>query len=252
MQLNIDNNMNKTLLDPAKDPMGAAILDFYNTKKSDRLRVFSSQFDEDRIPVRTLFRSQKQMSIIEQTALDMAEGEILDVGGGSGCHSLVLQRQKKNVTTIDISTLSVEVMTKRGVKSAKAINLFDPDFNQKFDTILLLMNGSGIIGKIENMGAFFARMKELLNPGGSILMDSSDLSYLYEEEDHSIVIDIAGDYYGEIDYQMQYKDVMGDSFDWLYVDFNTLELYANQNGFNAQLIKEGLHYDYLAKLSLIK
>lgn len=58
------------------------------------------------------------------------------------------------------------------------MNLFDPHFLETFDTILMLMNGSGIIGKLENMAAFFQKMKQLLRPGGCILMDSSDLHYL--------------------------------------------------------------------------
>ena len=110
------------------------------------------------------------------------------------------------------------------------------------------MNGSGIIGQLENLPAFFRKAKQLLRPGGSILMDSSDLRYLYEDEDGSFVINIADEYYGEMDFQIQYKEIMGDPFDWLYIDFQTLSLYATQNEFEAELVKEGKHYDYLARL----
>lgn len=81
-------------------------------------------------------------------------------------------------------------------------------------------------------------------------MDSSDLRYLFEEEDGSFSIDLSGTYCGEIDFQMQYKDVKGESFDWLYIDFQTLELYAAEYGFKVELVAQGMHYDYLAKLSL--
>lgn len=242
--------MNPMILQSENDPMGAAIADFFNHKKADRLRVFSSQFDEDEIPVSQLFRNQKLMPIIERTAIKQAYGRILDVGAGSGCHALALQEIDKDVCAIDISPLSVEVMQKRGVKDARLINLFDESFTETFDTILMLMNGSGIIGRLNNMPMFFQRMKRLLRPNGCILMDSSDLRYLFEEEDGSFLMDLAGDYYGEIDFQMQYKEIKSDSFDWLYVDFHTLSLYAAECGFNAELIKEGKHYDYLAKLSL--
>lgn len=239
-----------SLLSADKDPMGAAIADYFKHHKSDRLRVFSSQFDEDEIPVKELFRAEKQMPLLERTALSMATGKILDVGAGSGCHSLALQEAVKEVHAIDISPLAVEVMKQRGVRNVSQTNLFDERFCEPYDTLLMLMNGSGIIGKLENLPAFFKKMKQLLRPGGCILMDSSDLSYLFEEEDGSIVIDLAGDYYGEVDFQMQYKDVKGDSFDWLYIDFQTLSLYATENGFKAELVKEGKHYDYLAKLTL--
>lgn len=241
--------INTALLSADKDPMGAAIADYFKWHKADRLRVFSSQFDEDEIPVEELFRTEKQMPLLERTALQMATGKILDVGAGSGCHSLALQEAGKEVHAIDISPLSVEVMKQRGVRSVSQTNLFNEQFADEYDTILMLMNGSGIIGKLENLPDFFRKMKLLLRPGGCVLMDSSNLSYLFEEEDGSIVIDLAGDYYGEVDFQMQYKNVKGDSFDWLYIDFQTLSLYAAENGFTAELVKEGTHYDYLAKLS---
>ena len=174
----------------------------------------------------------------------------MDVGAGSGCHALALQEMGKEVCAIDISPLSVEVMKQRGVNNVRLTNLFDETFTETFDSVLMLMNGSGIIGKLSNMPDFFRRMKCILRPGGCIWMDSSDLRYLFEEEDGSIVIDLARDYYGEIDFQMQYKDVKGEPFDWLYVDFQTLSLYASECGFKAELVKEGKHYDYLAKLSL--
>ena len=242
--------MNTTILSTEKDPMGAAIADYFQHHKADRLRVFSSQFDEDQIPVKQLFRQFQTMPLLERTALQLATGKILDAGAGSGCHALALQEMDKEVCAIDISPLSIEVMQQRGVQDVRLVNLFDETFVDTFDTILMLMNGSGIIGKLSNLPDFFQRMKRLLRPGGCILMDSSDLRYLFEEEDGSIVIDLAGDYYGEVDFQMQYKDIKGEVFDWLYIDFQTLSLYASEYGFKAELIKEGKHYDYLAKISL--
>lgn len=240
--------MNTGLLSPHKDPMGAAIADYFTKGRAAKLRVFSSQFDEDEIPAEQLFRTFDEMPVLEQEALHRATGKILDCGAGSGCHALALQDMGKQVEAIDISPLSVETMQKRGVRQAYCVNLFDEHYLQKFDTILMLMNGSGIIGKLENMSTFFAKMKQLLNPGGCIYMDSSDLRYLFEDEDGSFLIDLAGGYYGEIDFRMQYKQVKGDIFDWLYIDFQTLSYYASENGFRAELVKEGEHYDYLACL----
>lgn len=240
--------MNTGLLSPHKDPMGAAIADYFTKGRAAKLRVFSSQFDEDEIPAEQLFRTFDEMPVLEQEALRRATGKILDCGAGSGCHALALQDMGKQVEAIDISPLSVETMQKRGVRQAYCVNLFDEHYLQKFDTILMLMNGSGIIGKLENMSTFFAKMKQLLNPGGCIYMDSSDLRYLFEDEDGSFLIDLAGGYYGEIDFRMQYKQVKGDTFDWLYIDFQTLSYYASENGFRAELVKEGEHYDYLACL----
>jgi SAM-dependent methyltransferase len=237
------------MLPIAADPMGAAIYDFHKTGNADTLIVRSSMFEDDEIPVEDLFRSFEGMPSLEQYALELAEGRILDVGAGSGCHSLALQKMGKTAFAIDISPLSVMVMKERGV-DARQVNLYDPAFTEKFDTVLMLMNGTGIIGCLENMPVFFDRMRELLTPGGSLLIDSSDLRYLFEEEDGSLMIDLADDYYGQLDYQMVYKNVEGEPFDWLYVDFDTLAYYAEESGFKAELLAEGDHYDYLARLSI--
>ena len=232
----------------ASDPMGAAIMDYHRNGSADVLRVFSSDFEEDEIPVADLFREYDRMPEIERMALDIAEGRILDVGAGSGCHSHALTKMGKNVVAIDISPLSVQVMTERGL-DARKVNFYDDSFDERFDTVLMLMNGTGIIGNLDSMPVFFDRIRKLLNPGGSLIIDSSDLRYLFEEEDGSLMIDLADDYYGQLDYQMQYKDVLGEPFDWLYVDFDTLAYYAEENGFVAEMIAEGEHYDYLARLT---
>lgn len=239
------------------DPMGAAIYDFYMNGRAGVLRVYSSQFEDDEIPVADLFREYEDMPILEKTALELSHGDILDVGAGSGCHSLALMSMGKTVTAIDISPLSVSVMKKRGVDAVN-VNLYDESFAKRFDTVLMLMNGTGIIGTLENLPVFFNRIRQLLKPGGVLLIDSTDLRYLYEEEDGSLMIDLAEDYYGLLDYRMEYtgasdpclEGVKGEVFDWLYMDFDTLAFYAEENGFKAGLVAEGGHYDYLAALTL--
>ena len=241
--------MASSVLSAAGDPMGAAIYDYHRNGKADTLVVRSSMFDDDEIPVADLFRSLEDMPRLEQVALEKAQGRILDVGAGSGCHSLALLKMGKTATAVDISPLSVQVMLERGVP-ARQVNFYDPSFDEKFDTVLMLMNGTGIIGNLDNIGKFFERLKEVLAPDGCVLIDSSDLRYLFEEEDGSLMIDLADDYYGQLDYQMQYKSVVGEPFDWLYLDFNTLAYYAEENGFKAEVVAEGDHYDYLARLTL--
>ena len=141
-------NSNTYLIPPECDPMGQAIADYCNTGKTKRLVVTSTMFDDDEMPVGVLFRSYAEMPAIEQEALRLASGKILDVGAGSGCHALALQEMDKIVCAIDISVLSVDAMRQRGVKDARAINLFDPRLCEKYDTILLLMNGAGMMQRM--------------------------------------------------------------------------------------------------------
>lgn len=231
-----------------KDPMGRAISDYFHTGKAGKLRVLSSMFYEDEIPVPTLFRTYDEMPVQERKALELCRGRILDVGAGSGCHSKVLMERGLEVVAIDISELSIEVMKERGI-DARNINFFDETFCEKFDTILFAMNGIGIVGKVENLENFFRSAKRLLAPGGQLLLDSSDIKYIFMDEDGSMDIDLAAGYYGEIDYKMRYKNITGEPFDWLYIDFDTLSMYAEEHGFNCEKCIDGEHYDYLARIT---
>lgn len=236
------------LIAALRDAMGAAIDEYQRTGRAAKLRVLSTMFDEDEIPVSHLFRTVDEMPELEQKALQMATGKILDVGAGAGCHAIALQEQGADVTAIDISELSCEAMRNRGIRQVQCINLFDKRLSGPFDTILMLMNGTGIVGKLKQMPDFLLRISELLSPDGQLLIDSSDLKYLYENEDGSYDIDPMGPYYGEVDYQMVYRKIKGEPFDWLYVDFETLRMIAESNGMSCELVAEGEHYDYLARI----
>jgi SAM-dependent methyltransferase len=239
----------QTVTNKEKDPMGRAISDYYHTRKAGKLRVLSSMFYEDEIPVATLFRDFADMPIQEQKAIELCRGNVLDVGAGSGCHSVILKERGLAPVAIDISELSVEVMKERGL-DARNINFFDETFTEKFDTILLAMNGIGIVGKIDRLPLFFRSIKRLLAPGGQVLLDSSDISYVFMDDDGGMDIDLAAGYYGEIDYKMRYKNITGAPFDWLYIDFDTLSMYAEEHGFICEKCIDGEHYDYLARLTL--
>lgn len=240
-----------------KDPMGAAIADFWNNGVAGRLRVFSPDFEEDEMPVADLFRTFDEMPPLEQTALRIASGRILDVGAGAGCHTLALQDMGRDVTAIDISPLSVETMRAQGVERA-----LEQDFwtiKEKYDTVLMLMNGIGIAGTLDALPRFFAHIDSILTPGGQLLIDSSDVIYIFEDEEGNVpfrrdamgvpIDPETGRYYGEFFYQMQYKRIRGEQFPWLYIDFATLAGAAAACGFRAELILEGDHYDYLARFT---
>ena len=229
------------------DPMGRAIADYQLTGTADRLRVFSPMFEEDEIPLATLFRTYEEMPEIERKALDMTRGKTLDVGAGSGCHSLVLQGRGVDVTAIDISPLSVETMRQRGVKKVVEQDFFT--IGGKYDTILMLMNGIGIVGTLERMPEFFRHLDKILATGGQVLCDSSDISYVFEDENGLIDYPDTGHYYGELSYRMQYKDTIGEPFDWLYIDAETLRKEAEENGYAVEVVAVGEHFDYMARIT---
>ncbi|MBQ2123498.1 MAG: methyltransferase domain-containing protein, partial [Bacteroidaceae bacterium] len=199
--------------------------------------------------VTTLFRTFDEMNPIEQTAIEQSSGRTLDVGAGAGCHTLELQTHGINVTAIDISTLAVETMLKRGVEDARAVDFFEMPAEERFDTILMLMNGTGIAGTLNNLGKIFERLDLLLADGGQLLIDSSDLRYIFEDEDGTFDPTEFDHYYGEVDYRMVYGNLRSEKFDWLYADFDTLKQYAERMGYEATIVYEGENFDYLARIT---
>jgi len=232
-----------------KDILGTALLDYYHGNYTEDIITETNISEEDVLAVPYLFRSYSEMPPIEQKALELSKGTILDVGCGSGSHSLYLQKKGLEVTAIDTSKGAVQVCNLRGVSEVRHIDLLQLK-NEKFDTILLLMNGSGIFQKLEFVDVYLQHIRSLLTPTGQLLIDSSDLRYMYDtNEDGSIWI--PGDtYYGELEFKIKYKGLESDSFDWLYLDENIFESACMSNGLKFQVIARGENYDYLARITV--
>lgn len=233
-----------------KDLFGKAILDYQTNNSPEDLITETSISDEDEMSVAYLFRSYAEMPLIEQKALQLSKGRVLDVGCGAGSHSLTLQNDRNlEVTSIDISPNAIQTCALRGLKNAKVQDIMALE-NEKYDTILLLMNGTGIFGTLKQTANFLQKLKSLLNPNGQILIDSSDILYMFDDDEDGGKW-IPGDgYYGELTFTLRYKKQKEEEFPWLYLDYNTLQNAAFANGLQCEMILEGEHYDYLAKLSI--
>lgn len=234
-----------------KDLFGKAILDYQTNNSPEDLITETSISEADEMSVAYLFRSYIEMPKLEQKALQLAKGKVLDVGCGAGSHSLYLQNELNfDVTAIDISANAIKACELRGLKKAKVQDIMQLE-GDKFDTILLLMNGAGMCGKLKNIPNFLQKLKALLTDEGQVLVDSSDIIYMFDEdEDGGKWIPTDVDYYGEVVFDIAYKGEKEASFDWMYIDYNTLQNAAVANGLQCELILEGEHFDYLAKLTL--
>ena len=234
-----------------KDLFGKAILDYQTNNSPEDLLTETSISEADEMSVAYLFRSYDEMPKLEQKALQLAKGKVLDVGCGAGSHALELQNERKlEVTAIDISENAVKACQLRGLNNVKVENILDLDSENKFDTILLLMNGTGIFGTLKETSKYLLKLKSLLNEGGQILIDSSDLIYMFDQDEDGAYSIPADGYYGELTFTVQYKGETEETFPWLYLDYNTLQNAAIANGLQCELIAEGEHFDYLAKITL--
>lgn len=236
--------MQRSILDSKKDPLGAMLLDYWNGRKQAFVTVDSTLVEMSKMSGRIMFRQVDQMGPIEHQALALCRGKILDVGAGSGCHSLYLQEQGQEVAALDISPGCIEVMEKRQVGLRLHNSLFNLE-DHKYDTLLMLMNGLGICGTLDGLNLFFQYIKPLLRAGGQVLADSTDLESLYGNK---VIIPQGGGYYGETTFVMGYKDMKGDPFEWLYIDYATLTYYASFHGWQCDLVMEDGAGKYLVRI----
>ena len=233
------------------DLFGQAILDYQTNNKPEPLLTATSISEEDEMDVAYLFRSYDLMPKMEQKSLQLAFGKVLDIGCGAGSHALSLQNDRNlDVTAIDISENAIKACALRGVRNTKVMDILDLKSEVKFDTILLLMNGTGIFQTLAQVPVYLQKLKSLLTSGGQILIDSSDLIYMFDDDEDGGKWIPSDGYYGELTFTIQYKGETELPFPWLYMDYNTLQNAAFANGLQSELILEGEHYDYLAKLSI--
>lgn len=229
------------------DTLGLAYTSYYEGNSDAFFTLLSPNFEPDDVEVAHFFRNFEAMPRLEQRAILECKGRVLDVGAGTGTHSLELQQRGFQVTALDISQLACEIMKKRGISQVICEDFYSHAY-KTYHTILFLMNGIGIVGTLHGFPRFFESLSHILEPGGHVLVDSSDLRYLYEDDDGSYAIPLCG-YYGELEYTVEFGDYTSKPFPWVYVDFDTLARAAKLAGWNCTLVAEGEHYDFLARLT---
>jgi hypothetical protein len=232
-----------------QDPIGQAILDYSKNKKPFDIIVSSDICDDDIIPIEVLFRSYKEMPDIEKKALELCKGNVLDVGAGAGIHCNELIKNGLKVQALDSSEGAIKYLRESGIQSYLS-NFTDFKSAVKYDTLLMMMNGIGIAGTLSNLEKTLLHAKSMLNKGGQVICDSSDVRYLYEDEDGSLWVDLNSEYYGNFRFQMHYKKISGPWFDWLYVDYDNLHKAAVKTGFKSVKIMEQDNH-FLAQLTLL-
>lgn len=229
-----------------KDLMGIAIWDFYHDKNAEDLLTETSISEIDELPVEYFFRGFEDMNLIEQKALELSNGKVLDIGAGAGSHSLYLQKKNLEVLALDNSPKSIEVCQLRGVQHVLCSNILDFS-GQTYDTILLLMNGTGIFESLDKIDIYLEKLSSLLNDDGQILIDGTDILYMYDRDEDGGVMVPADHYYGEVDYFIHYKLDTEKPIKWLYLDFETFKRAAENNGFKIEKILQD-EDSYLARL----
>ena len=225
-----------------EDILGQALYDHFQHEKKHPLWIYNKYGPKEQMPVDVYFRDEPDMPDLEWLALERCTGHVLDIGAGTGSHALALQQRELTVTALDISPLAVWVMQQRGIKQVVEADIYKYDAG-RFDTLLMLMNGIGLAATLDGLRTLLEHLKGLVNPGGQLLLDSSDVAYLY---DGKLPTD---GYYGEITYRYAYKRQQSDWFKWLYADEHTLTRIAAEAGWDTEILLEDEFGQYLARLT---
>jgi SAM-dependent methyltransferase len=233
------------------EPLGQAMLDYFNGNSMAAV-VVKSTVEEDRtVPLSNFFRTVP-LPVLEKIALKKVRGKVLDAGAGAGTHALLLQKRGVDISALDISYSACKVMQQRGLKKVFQGDIFK--FNDmKFDTIMLLMNGIGLCETLKGLPELLQHFNKILLPSGQVICDSTDIAYVKRESRIRATLSapINPAYYGEIWYQLSYKNLPGEPYPWLFVDKNSLKEAAIQSGFNCEIIAKSGE-QYLARLLKVK
>ncbi|MFD0767317.1 class I SAM-dependent methyltransferase [Mucilaginibacter lutimaris] len=225
-----------------KDIFGQALFGYFKGDGKHKLWINNTYGAKEEMPLDVYFRTEDEMPDLELIAINKCRGKVLDIGAGAGSHALILQGKGLDVTALDISDLAVTIMLQRGVKLAVAADVFTYQ-RDKYDTLLLMMNGIGLCGTIQQLRLFLQHAKTLLNKGGQLIFDSSDIAYLYDGD-----VPVRDDYYGELSYQYVYKGQKNNWFKWLYIDAEKLKTIATEEGWVVEVLYEDDMDQYLARL----
>lgn len=229
------------------DIFGKAFLSYLNGEAPESIEVWIDGEEQDPLPPAYFFRGTDEMPLLEQLALDCSRGRTLDVGAAAGCHSLVLQHAGIDVTALEISFLACEVMRKRGIKKVVQEDFFSFKDDAGYDTILLMMNGLGMGQSVEGTTRLLQKAASLLNKGGVILGDTSDISYFREERENERGLSLQppiDHYYGMVHFQLKWNALF-DEFNWIYPDPELLKNAAHEAKLTCELVSDGPHHDFL-------
>lgn len=206
---------------------------------------------EVQVPV-SLFFSEQAFPDLEVRALDLCKGRVLDIGAAAGRHSMELIRRGFSVTSLDIASDVEDILRDRGIKEIVISDVFTFS-GDRFDTLLMLMNGIGIVGTVDRLDLFLNHAHRLVASGGQILCDSIDVSVTsdpihvaYRQQNIA-----SGRQPGQQSFTITYENQQGAVFDWLHIDFPTFSRHCLKANWKAELIYEDGDGHYLCRVKEI-
>jgi SAM-dependent methyltransferase len=237
------------MISDAMIPFGRAMRDYFEGKTDAQLMVCRDDGLVAPLPVSIFFREPDQFTAIEREALSRCTGSVLDVGAGSGLHSLALQRKGFNVTALDVTPQAVEIMHRRGVSRTCQADVFSYR-EGPYDTVLLLGHGIGMVETLDGLRRFLLHAQRLVTQHGQILLDSLDVERSEDPQNrryHELNRQ-RGRYPGEIRLRFDYEEIRGRECGWLHIDPVTLAEQAATLGWSCTTLLLEASGQHLSRL----
>lgn len=227
---------------PSWQPHGKALLSYWKGNKDAQIGILMDDGEEVFMPASIYFRRPEDSPELEEIALNLCKGKVLDVGAGAGTHSLILQEKAIDVTALDIDPIGVDIMQKRGLKQVVCSDFLNFQATEPFDTLIFLMNGIGIAGNLEGLSKCLNHAYEISSKNGQIILDSSDLRISNPDLENN------NNYFGEVNYQLSFQGERGSKYQWLYIDPETLVEITRNCKWQSEVVFEAEDGSYLAVL----
>ncbi len=229
----------------AWSPLAAALMAYHRGAVNATVLVSSDLWEDEEMPVREYYRPEKApLPPLEEAALSWCRGRVLDLGAGAGRHARELELRGHEVVALDVCPEAVEIMRQRGVRGAEHGDLWTLHPSRRFDTVLMLMHGIGVVGDLAGLGRLLERLDTLVAPGGQLLCDSADVRHLLGDTDQE-----DAEYPGEVAFQLHYGSMHGSEYPWLFVDDETLAILAGAAGWDTEVLVRAGSESYLARLT---
>ena len=232
---------------------GKALIDYYNGDRTAEIILRRDDGFETALLISMFFRSEAEFFPGEMEAINLCRGTVLDIGAGSGIHSLVLQSRGLKVTAIDIDPNAVEIMIDRGINDVRCVDVMQFE-NGAYDTLLMLGHGIGMTENIQGFNLFLDHAVNLIGNKGQLLINSVDV----RQTDDSVHLKYhqanknKGRHIGEVLMQIEYKGERGPFFGWLHIDPQTLEKRSAMKNWETEILCQEMNGEYLARLTYKK
>lgn len=241
-------------LESEEDAFGHALLAVHKGEEVHEIVERDDGF-VDSMSTKGYFSDYEAWSPIEQKAMQLVKGRVLDIGCGAGRTSLYLQEKGFYVLGIDISPLALKVCTLRGLRRSKLMPIeiigFKPN---SFDTILMLGNNFGLFGNLKKAKRLLRRFHRMTSKDALIIASSRD-PYKTDSPAHLQYHKMnkrKGRMSGQVKIRIRYEKYKGRWFDYLMVSREEMAQILSDTGWRIKefLDAAGPYYIAIVQKSL--